>query len=31
MTVYTYFPNMDAIVAACVVKAADSVMAAANP
>lgn len=30
-TVYTYFPDMNAIVAACFVKATDSVVAAADP
>ena len=30
-TVYSYFPNMDAILAACFVKANDSVLAAAEP
>jgi AcrR family transcriptional regulator len=30
-TVYSYFPNMDAILAACFVKANDSVVAAAEP
>lgn len=30
-TVYSYFPNMDAILAACFVKATDSVVAAAEP